>query len=103
MGRGLEVMIKGVVQQLNASGRVSLESQSYWTSWRISILLMFKYGFKRKGVYIPPVTDESIYPDYIKEGVKIYSGWDNWTEYYWSADNEEADRFLKKFYDKHCE
>ena len=84
----------------NASNRVTIESESFWIAWKVRILLMFKYKFKRKGKFISFV-DQSIFFDYVKADLKIISGWDSWFSYYWSADNELTDKFVMQFYDKH--
>ena len=96
-------MMKGVVLTSTVSGRVRLETNKYWSSWYVSFLLMFNYGFTRKGKYMPPLTDESIYPDFIKGDLKICAGWDVWFGYDWFADNDKTDQFLKKFDQKHCQ
>jgi hypothetical protein len=63
---------------------------------------MFRYGFFRWGVYIPPITDEAIYPSYYRGNRKIEAGWDNWFGYDWFASTPETDEFLLSFYEKHC-
>jgi hypothetical protein len=84
-----------------AEGRVSIETESLKESWRISLLLMFRYGFFRWGIYIPPITDEAIHPNFVRFNLKICAGWDNWSCYYFFADNPQTDSFLLKFYNKH--
>ena len=86
-----------------AEGRVSIETESLKYSWLISLLLMFRYGFLRWGIYIPPITDEAIHPSYLRFKFKIYAGWDNWSGYYFFAANPQTDKFLLKFYRKHCD
>lgn len=83
-------------------GRARITTFSFWRSWKLSLLLMFRYGFLRWGIYIPPFTDEAIHPSYYRGKLKILAGWDNWFGYDWFAANEETDIFLKNIYDKHC-
>ena len=83
-------------------GRVRITTFSMWKSWKISLLLMFRYGFYRWGIYIPPITDEAIHPNYIRGNLKISAGWDNWYGYDWFAANDITDQFLTDFYHKHC-
>lgn len=63
---------------------------------------MFRYGFWRWGVYLPAITDEAIYPDFVRFGLRIHSGWDNCSGYDLLAANAASDRFLRRFYEKHC-
>ena len=63
---------------------------------------MLRYGFYRSGGFVPAVTDEAVYPDFIRGKYKIQSGWDTWYGYDWFADNEATDKFLTQFYNKHC-
>jgi hypothetical protein len=58
-------------------------------------------GFWRWGIYIPPITDEAIYPSYIRWGLKIMSGWDNWVGYDFLSANAKTDHFLEQFIGKH--
>ena len=85
-----------------ANGRLCISTFGLWRSWRVSLLLMFRYGFSRRGRFIPPVTDEAVYPRFHRCSLVIESGWDNWFGYDWFASNKETDEFLKQFYDKHC-
>ena len=83
-------------------GRIRITTFGFWRSWKVSLLLMFRYGFFRWGSYVPPVTDEAIHLSYIRGKLKILSGWDNWFGYDWFADNVQTDPFIEKFYYKHC-
>ena len=86
-----------------ANGRASIQTDSRKLSWFISLKLMFRYGFVRWGIYIPPViADEAIHFSYYRFNLKILAGWDHWSGYYFFADNIETDEFLIKFYNKHC-
>jgi hypothetical protein len=90
--------------QLNtaANGFAWLSTHSRREYWRLCLLLVFRYGFVRKGRYIPAITDEAIFPDYVRFGLRIQAGWDNWMGYDLLAANERSDAFLRRFYAKHC-
>lgn len=83
-------------------GRPRITTFSLCQSWRVSLLLMFRYGFYRWGMYVPPITDEAIHLSYFRGRLKIDSGWDNWFGYDWYSANSETDAFLLRFYEKHC-
>ena len=85
-----------------ANDRVVISTFSFLKSWKVSLLLMFRYGFYRWGPYVPPITDEAVHPSFLRGKLKIHTGWDNWEGYDWFAENEETDKFLIKFYEKHC-
>lgn len=97
-----EAMSKGFEIRENASGRIVISTFSFWRSWKVSLLLMFRYGFYRWGAYVPPITDEAVHPRFHRGKLVIESGWDNWFGYDWFATNEETDIFLSNFYDRHC-
>jgi hypothetical protein len=84
------------------SGRVCISTFGYWMSWKVSLLLTFRYGFYRFGLYVPPITDEAVHPRFHRGALVIESGWDNWHGYDWFAGNEDTDKFLRLFYEKHC-
>ena len=84
----------------NAVGRITIETESFWLSWKINLLIKFKYQFKRKGRFILGL-DEIVYRSFVKSGLIINSGWDIWCGYDWSADNVLTDQFLTDFYHKH--
>jgi len=86
-----------------AEGRVCISTFSAKGAWKVSLLLMLRYGFYRWGVYIPPLTDEAVYPRFHRGKLKIESGWDHWQGYDWFATNEATDQFLERFYYKHCD
>ena len=83
-------------------GRFRITTFGFWRSWKVSLLLMFRYGFSRKGTYIAPFTDDAIHPYYIKGELKIAAGYDNWFGYDWFSYNVQTDQFVKNFYEKHC-
>ena len=85
-----------------ASGFATISTLSYWSRTRLALLLMFRYGFWRWGSWIPPITDDAIYPDFIQGRKRILAGWDNWFGYHFLADNAETDLFLRKFFESHC-
>ena len=85
-----------------ADGFARITTFSVKKARRVSLLLMFRYGFIRWGIYIPPITDDGIYPSYYRWRMKILHGWDNWFGYDWFATNQKKSDFLIKFYSKHC-
>ncbi len=95
-------MNKKFEMHTSPEGRIRITSFSFWRSWKVSLLLKLRYGFHRDGKYIAPVTDEAVYPSYVKDELSITSGWDNWFGYDWLAGGAQTDDFLEKFYDKHC-
>ena len=84
-----------------ANGHVWLHTESRRKAWKVSILLMFRYGFWRWGVWIPGVTDEAIYPDFRRGALRIHSGWDNWVGHDFLAANKQSDVFLTSFARRH--
>ncbi len=52
-------------------------------------------------MWIPGIADEAIHPSFIRGGMRILAGWDNWFGYDLLADDAEADRFLLGFHAKH--
>jgi hypothetical protein len=91
--------------ELDAShdGRVIISTFSLARSWKISMLLMFRYGFLRFGLYLPPIADDAIHLDYVRVGTRILAGWDNWSGYYFLAASEKSDEFLRRFFQRHCQ
>lgn len=85
-----------------ANGFACISTFSRKQRRRLALLLVFRYGFLRWGVYVPPVTDDAIFPDFVRWGMRIYSGWDNWMGYDLLAANAKSDVFLRHFYAKHC-
>ena len=84
------------------NGFCKIETDSLLIRIKLGLLLTFRYGFYRWGAWIPAVTDEAIHPSFIRFRKCILVGWDNWSGYYLFADNEESDKFLRLFYNKHC-
>ena len=62
---------------------------------------MFRHFFYRWGVYIPPITDEAIFPDYRRGRLRIHAGWDNWVGYDFLSANDATDEFLRTFLRRH--
>ena len=85
-----------------ASGFARVSTFSKRQRTRLGLLLMFRYGFARWGVYVPPITDEAVYPDFVRPGMRIHTGWDNRMGYDLFASNSKSDAFLRRFYAKHC-
>lgn len=86
----------------DTSGRVTISTFSNRRSWKVSLLLMLRYGFYRRGPYVPPLTGEAVHPRFHRGKLIIASGWDNWFGYDWSSTNGETDIFLLDFYERHC-
>jgi hypothetical protein len=87
---------------ISNNGFACIETSSYLASWKICLLLMFRYGFRREGKVVPPITDQAIYKDYVKDELRILSGWDNLRGYDWLANDLRSDMFLRDFYERHC-
>lgn len=85
-----------------ASGFAWVTTHSKRQRTRLGRLLMFRYGFWRWGAYVPPITDEAIYPDFIRWGLRLHSGWDACVGYDLLAANAKSDAFLRRFYVRHC-
>lgn len=85
-----------------ANGLAWISTHSRSEYWRLCFLLVFRHGFVRWGRYIPPITDEAIFPDYVRFGLRIHAGWDNWMGYDLLAANQRTDDFLRHFYLRHC-
>ena len=84
-----------------ANGFAWITTYSKHQRSRLGRLLMFRYGFWRWGASVPAITDEAIYPDFVRWGLRIHSGWDNWVGYDLLAANAKSDAFLRRFYAKH--
>jgi hypothetical protein len=80
-----------------ANGHVWIYAESKREFRRIRRFLMFRYGFWRWGSWIPPITDEGIYPDYRRGHLRIHSGWDIWIGFDFLSANTETDQFLDAF------
>jgi hypothetical protein len=57
--------------------------------------LRFRHGLGRKGetVYAP---GDIILPDLVGAGIRLKSGWDNWSGYYLLSDDHPGDVFLRR-------
>lgn len=85
-----------------ANGFCVLSTFSHFTRFRLGLLLMFRYGFWRKGRLVLAVTDDAVYPDFVRGQKIIHASWDNWTGFDFLAGNAETDAFLHAFYLRHC-
>jgi hypothetical protein len=85
-----------------ANGYAMLSTHSARQRRRLGLLLMFRYGFWRWGIGVPPMADDAVYPSFRRFGLRIDSGWDNWIGYDLLACNEASDEFLRQFHAKHC-
>jgi len=92
---------KEIFLDTSASGHHWIYTESRMKASRIGRLLSFRYGFWRWGLYVPPITDEAIYPSYVRWHLKIYSGWDNWVGFDFLSANEYTDEFLEQFSARH--
>ena len=86
----------------NASGRVTIATFSWWRAVRIRLALSFRYKMSRTGKSTTATPDEAIYRNFERGPVLLHAGWDNWSGFYWSAANAEADTFLEQFHERHC-
>jgi len=85
-----------------ANGYALICTFSHKQRLRLGLLLMFRYGFLRWGPYVPAITDDAVYPAFVRCSMRIHSGWDNWIGYDLVAANPKTDAFLRSFYAKHC-
>ncbi len=88
--------------QTAANGFARVTTFTFWQRIRLGLLLMFRYGFWRWGIWIPPITDDAIYPEFNRGKKRIFAGWDNWFGYDLIATDPDSDLFLRAFYEKHC-
>ena len=85
-----------------ANGFASISTFSFRKRLRLGLLLTFRYGFWRWGVWVPPMFDDTgVYPEFIRGRKRIAAGYDNWFGYDLTATTPEADEFLRWFYEKH--
>jgi hypothetical protein len=62
----------------------------------LSLWLRLRYGLRRAGPTINDVAgDTAIFPDFVTEGVRRGSGWDNWSGYYLLSEDDASDQFLR--------
>ncbi len=50
---------------------------------------------------MPAVTDDGIYPSFVRDQMIIDAGWDNWFGYDLIATDVDSDAFLRGFYKAH--
>ena len=94
-------MDKSIYLDKAANGHNWLHTESRREAKRLGRLLSFRHGFFRWGIYVPAITDEAIYPNYVRGRLKIYAGWDNWVGYDFLAANSQTDEFLEQFIARH--
>jgi hypothetical protein len=85
-----------------ANGFACISTFSAKKRARLGLLLMFRYGFWRWRVWLPSVSDNASYPAFIRRGMRIETGYDNWSGYDLLATNDASDGFLRAFYVRHC-
>ena len=76
-----------------------------WTnSWIratfFAIRLGWFYGFKRAGRRIT-TPYEAIYPDFVRDNIRISADWEGLVGYHFHAANGESDAFVEKFFGGH--
>src|SRR4051794_14237922 len=57
--------------------------------------LRLRHGLRSRGEIVDS-PDDVILPDLIGVGVRLKSGWDNWSGYYLLSQDHAADRFLRR-------
>lgn len=61
--------------------------------------LRLRHGLRRKGETVC-APDDIILPDLIGSGVRLKSGWDNWSGYYLLSEDHLGDLFLRRIFDQ---
>jgi hypothetical protein len=84
-----------------ANGHVWIHTESKRAFRRVRRILILRCGFIRWGVWIPPIAGEGIFPDYIRGGLRIHAGYDDWLGYDFLAANTATDTFLIAFVSKY--
>jgi hypothetical protein len=84
---------------LAANGHLFLTFEEYASSLMrdISLHLERELGFKRTGPTVAGV-DEGISQDFVKDGITISAGWDNWSGEYLLSTSDEGDALLMKLF-----
>ena len=62
-----------------------------------ALVLVLRHGFLPWGRYVPPLTDQAIYPTLRRRRVLLLAGWDINSGYHFLANSPEADGFLRAF------
>jgi hypothetical protein len=81
-----------------ADGHLAIWTNSWVVATCIAIKLRWLHGFKRAGRRIMTPIDESIYPDFVRDNIRVHADWEGFTGYHFHAANEESDAFLEKFF-----
>jgi hypothetical protein len=91
------VLLPGASLETAANGHRQLD----WTAashrdyvilcWR----LRFQHGLRRegRGAFLG---DDLILPDLVRDGLRLKSGWDNWSGYYLLSEDQAGGRFLER-------
>lgn len=83
------------------NGRVSIDFEEYDSpQWFEAVSVLEKeQGFVRTGEALIGM-DEGILPSFVKGGVSIAAGWDNWSGSYLLSESSEGDEVLKLLFTK---
>jgi hypothetical protein len=90
------MLLQGQYLETAANGHLTL---NWPTAGRLSYTLLcwrlqFRHGFRRAGDQIAGY-GEVIFPAFVRGGLRLLSGWDNWSGYYLLSEDEAGDEFLK--------
>lgn len=82
-----------------ANGHVSLDFGVYDSVLyqQASAKLENELGFVRHGETVAGL-DEGVSPSLLRAGLKIFSGWDNWSGSYLLANSDAGDAILRRLY-----
>ena len=61
----------------------------------LCVWLRLRHGLCRRGVVVFS-PDDIILPDLVGAGIRLKSGWDNWSGYYLLSEDHAGDRFLRR-------
>jgi hypothetical protein len=84
-----------------AEGLARVLTPSWLRRLRFGFLLVFRYGFLRRGRLILGA-GEAVHPDFVRGSLLIRSGFIDLSGYELVAANASSDAFLRQFYAKHC-
>jgi|GEM_PF-996637 len=62
----------------------------------LRVWLRLRYGLRREGRTVCSPDGETLLPDFVGAGVRLESGWDNWSGYYLLSVDDFGDRFLRR-------
>lgn len=86
----------------DANGFACIRTSSALQRLRLGVLLMFRYGFLRRGRGTGLVADEAIYPAFVRGDLRIESGYDHRCGYDLLATDTASEQFLRRFHARHC-